>query len=141
MNRRTMRWLPIAATAALGASLCCFHADEATAHVKWFCAYDVAGQPRGLANVLCLDFEWLVGLAVLVIMAGCHLEGTTVGNALVRAINRVTSRLETDTETLTRAVCGFFFVALWTMGGILLTPELKTTSEAVRGCSSSSPQV
>ena len=34
----------------------------ADAHVKWFCAYNVAGQPDGLENVLCLDFEFLTGL-------------------------------------------------------------------------------
>jgi len=37
----------------------------ADAHVKWFCAYNVAGQPDGLENVLCLDFEFLTGLSVL----------------------------------------------------------------------------
>lgn len=30
--------------------------ETASAHVKWFCAYGVAGQPVGLANVLCPDF-------------------------------------------------------------------------------------
>ena len=35
--------------------------DSASAHVKWFCAYDVAGQPRGLEQVLCQNFEWRPG--------------------------------------------------------------------------------
>jgi hypothetical protein len=103
-------------------------ASNASAHVKWFCAFDVAGQPRGLENVLCTDFELLVGLALAALTAGCVLEGTPVGAALQRALNRVTSRLETDTELLCRGICGFFFVALWSTGGILLTPELKTDS-------------
>jgi hypothetical protein len=30
-----------------------------------------------------------------------------------------------------RSVCGFFFVALWTTGGIILTPELKTNSQFI----------
>ena len=46
-------------------------ASAASAHVKWFCAFDVAGQPRGLENVLCPDFELLFGLSVLALMAGC----------------------------------------------------------------------
>ena len=104
---------------------------EASAHVKWFCAYDVAGQPRGLENVLCLDFELLVGLALGVLTVGCLLEGTTVGAALQRALDRVTSPLGTDAEFVFRAICGFFFVALWTMGGMILTPELKTDSTAI----------
>ena len=44
--------------------------------MKWFCAYNVAGQPRGLENVLCPDFESLIGLSVLALMTGCLLEGT-----------------------------------------------------------------
>ena len=30
-----------------------------------------------------------------------------------------------------RATMGFFFVALWTLGGVLLTPELATTSKVI----------
>ncbi|WP_246686386.1 MULTISPECIES: hypothetical protein [unclassified Methylobacterium] len=103
-----------------------FTPSEASAHVKWFCAYDVAGQPRGLEQVLCLDFEWLVGLSVLCLMFGCLAEGTPLGTALLNALDRVTARLRTDTELLVRATLGFFFVSLWTLGGIILTPELKT---------------
>ena len=99
---------------------------EASAHVKWFCAFDVAGQPRGLEQVLCLDFEWLVGLSILCLMFGCLAEGTPLGTALLNALDRVTARLRADTGLLVRATLGFFFVSLWTMGGIILTPELKT---------------
>ncbi|MDP4023307.1 hypothetical protein Q8W71_11775 [Methylobacterium sp. NEAU 140] len=99
---------------------------EASAHVKWFCAYDVAGQPQGLDRVLCPDFEWLTGLALLCLMLGCLAEGTPLGGALLNALDRVTARIRTDTELLVRATLGFFFVSLWSLGGIILTPELKT---------------
>lgn len=99
---------------------------EVHAHVKWFCAFDVAGQPRGLEQVLCSDFEWLVALAVLCLSAGCLAEGTRLGTALLNALDRVTALIRTDTSLLVRAVCGFFFVSLWSLGGIILTPELKT---------------
>jgi hypothetical protein len=104
---------------------------EASAHVKWFCAYDVAGQPRGLENVLCPDFEQLLAVAILTLLAGCLLEGTSVGNAMVRSIDRVTAPLVDNVELTIRIVGGFFFVSLWAMGGILLTPELKTTMPLV----------
>ncbi len=106
-------------------------ATPASAHVKWFCSFNVAGQPRGLENVLCPNFEQLTGLALLVLLGGCALEGTSLGAALLRALDRVTSGLRVNTEILVRATCGFFFVALWTTGGILLTPELKTASPAI----------
>jgi hypothetical protein len=98
----------------------------ASAHVKWFCAYDVAGQPRGLEQVLCVDFEWLTGLAVVCLMFGCMVEGKALGIALLNALDRVTARIRTDTELLVRATLGFFLVSLWGLGGIILTPELKT---------------
>ena len=98
----------------------------AEAHVKWFCAYDIAGQPQGLAQVLCVDFEWLTGLALLCLMFGCLAEGTPLGGALLNALDRVTTRIRTDTELLVRATLGFFLVSLFDLGGIILTPELKT---------------
>ena len=61
------------------------------AHVKWFCAFDVAGQPRGLENVLCPDFEFLVGLTILALMAGCLVEGTELGDAMLRSMDRATA--------------------------------------------------
>ena len=99
---------------------------SASAHVKWFCAYDVAGQPRGLEQVLCTNFEWLSGLAILCLMLGCLAEGTPLGTALMNALDRVTSRIRTDTELLVRCTLGFFLVSVWGLGGIILTPELKT---------------
>lgn len=105
--------------------------QTASAHVKWFCAYDVAGQPRGLENVLCLDFEYLVGLALSLLLAGCLLEGTFLGDAMIRSMDRVTRVLRENTELIIRATVGFFFISLWVMGGIILTPELKTTAQWV----------
>lgn len=98
----------------------------AEAHVKWFCAYDVAGEPQGLEQVLCPDFEWLTGLALVCLMLGCLAEGTPLGGALLNALDRVTARIRIDTELLVRATLGFFLVSLWNLGGIILTPELKT---------------
>jgi len=104
---------------------------SASAHVKWFCAYNVAGQPEGLENVLCPDFEFLTGLSVLGLMTGSVLEGTPVGMAMLRALDRATRLVRDNLETIFRAACAFFFVAIWGAGGILLTPELQTNSPAI----------
>ena len=127
MIRRVHMRLPLAAAAAGAFLSVAGFATEASAHVKWFCAFNVAGQPRGLENVLCADFEGLVGLALLFLIFGCLIDGTALGNALLRALDRVTSAIQSNHEILIRAVCGFFFVTLWNMNGILLTPELKTS--------------
>ena len=50
---------------------------------------------------------------------------------MVRPLNRFTEGLRLHTEVMIRAVCGFFFISLWAIGGIILTPELKTTSPEV----------
>jgi hypothetical protein len=102
--------------------------QSAEAHVKWFCAYNLAGQPRGLENVLCTDFELLVGIAGLCFLTGCAIEGTPIGGFMIRALDRVTGVLHQNAELIIRAACGFFFVAVWATGGFLLTPELKSPS-------------
>ena len=104
---------------------------SAEAHVKWFCAFDVAGQPRGLENVLCPDFEYLIGLSVIALLAGALFEGTHIGLAMQRSMDRVTAPILDRTELMFRAGTAFFFIAVWGFGGVLLTPELKTDSTLI----------
>jgi hypothetical protein len=128
-DRRSWRRLSTIAVSALGLILIC--SQEASAHIKWFCAFNVAGQPRGLENVLCPDFELLTATALLTLLCGYLVEMSVIGEALQAALNRVTSGLRDNTDVLMRAACGFFFVALWTKGGIILTPELTTSSPII----------
>lgn len=122
------RFLPKIASIPLALVVNAALGGRASAHVKWFCAYDVAGQPIGLENVLCPDFEVLAGLSVLMLMSGCLAEGTYFGAAVTNALDRATTLVRDNTELMFRGACGFFFVAIWALGGILLTPELKTDS-------------
>ncbi len=103
-------------------------ARPASAHVKWFCAYNVAGQPDGLKQVLCPSFGLLLGVSVIALFSGALLEDTPVGDAMLNAFDLATRYLRDNLETIFRASCGFFFIAIWAVGGILLTPELKTQS-------------
>jgi hypothetical protein len=129
--KRLLSFLPSTASVPLALMVNAILAGSASAHVKWFCAYNIAGQPVGLENVLCPDFEFLAGLSVLALMCGCLAEGTFLGEAVLRAMDRATRYLRDNTELMFRAACGFFFVAIWAYGGILLTPELKTDSNIV----------
>jgi len=106
-------------------------ADSASAHVKWFCAYNVAGQPVGLEQVLCPDFEYLVGVSILALMVGALFERTRFGIYQLNAIARVTYFIDENAELMFRAGGAFFFIAIWGFGGIILTPELKTNSAVV----------
>src|SRR6202050_2136373 len=109
------------------AALC----ETASAHVKWFCAYNVAGQPDGLENVLCLDFEFLTGLSILALMTGSLWEATPIGMAMLRALDRATALIRNNLEIILRCSVAFFFIAIWGLGGVLLTPELKTNSTLI----------
>jgi len=125
------RRLRFAAAIPLGLLINVAFFASASAHVKWFCAYNVAGQPDGLENVLCPDFEFLTGLSILALMTGSVLEGTPVGVAILHAFDRVTRVVRGNFEMILRAACAFFFIAIWGAGGILLTPELKTDSTVI----------
>jgi hypothetical protein len=129
--KRLLGWPSHAAAFLLAVVVNAFGSGEASAHVKWFCAFSVAGEPRSLENVLCPDFEVMIALSVLALMSGSLLEGTPVGLAMVRAMDRATAFVRDNTEILFRAGCAFFFISIWAVGGILLTPELKTSSSLV----------
>ena len=47
------RWLPRTAVMTMTAFFTLAGTNAAMAHVKWFCAYDLAGAPRGLGENRC----------------------------------------------------------------------------------------
>jgi hypothetical protein len=49
----------------------------------------------------------------------------------LQALNRVTAPLEQNTNNILRGTLAFFFISIWAIGGIILTPELKTTSPVI----------
>lgn len=103
----------------------------ALAHVKWFCGYNVAATPRPLRVVVNADYGHLVLLTLLILLVAGLLDRTPIGLAMLRSMDRVTGFLRDRTDVLVRVVLGGFFVALWAMGGIILTPELKTAADWV----------
>jgi len=105
--------------------------SNATAHVKWFSTFNVAAAPRPLASVLSTDFAWLFLLSVAALWAGSFIEHTRVGFTLRDTLDRLTAELQPRREALLRACGGAFFVALWILGGVIITPELKTSSPVI----------
>ena len=78
---------------------------SASAHVKWFCAYNVAEQPVGLENVLCPDFEFLIGLSILALMAGiCWKAHRSVLPCCVPSTGRRTPSAKTSKRFFVRVV-------------------------------------
>ena len=70
----------------------------------------------------------LVGISIVWLLFGSVVEWSFIGAAMLRAMNRATKFIEENTELIFRIGCVFFFVSIWAIGGIILTPELKTNA-------------
>ncbi|HUZ73289.1 MAG TPA: hypothetical protein VMU87_09895 [Stellaceae bacterium] len=103
----------------------------AEAHIKWFAPYSVPEQPRLLSAVFSRGFLLLTLTALVVLTIVCWLERTAVGQVLARSFDRLGAGIRARTEEFYRAGTGAFFVALFTLGNIILTPELLTKVDAV----------
>jgi hypothetical protein len=117
----------------LGSVFClwaCLMPTEAHGHVKWFAPYNVAQAPISLTGVLNHTFIELLILTLALLWTFCILERTAIGATLLASVDEVFSLLRDKSDTLLRAGTGGFFVAIWAHGGIILTPELFTTSAA-----------
>jgi hypothetical protein len=130
MNR-PLCGLRLAAAIPLALMVNAVVSGSASAHVKWFAHYDVAQQPIVLEYVLIPQFGYLILFSVVALLVGGLLERTPLGERSLRAMDRVTSPLERNTELMFRAGCGFFFIAIWSHGDIILTPELHTHLVAI----------
>ena len=99
--------------------------------MKWFCAYSVAGQPEGLGNVLCQDFELLSVIAIAALVFGALVDRSFIGEKLNLALDRVFALVAVQPDTMVRAGVAFMMIGAFSLGGVLLTPELTTTSPFV----------
>jgi hypothetical protein len=91
----------------------------------------VSETPKSLDWALDRNFIRLVLVASAVFMVAGLIENSILGRAIVWSIDRITATLRYKTETLMRATYGAFFVSLWSVGGIILTPELTTSVAAI----------
>jgi hypothetical protein len=100
----------------------------AWAHVKWFAPFDVAEPPTPVEDLLAPRFLLVLAGFALLVFGGFLLDrlASRSGHGGVFAAPGRRGELE---ERLMRAGTGAFFVALFTAGGAILTPELKTGAE------------
>lgn len=99
-----------------------FAAGPAAAHIKWFEPYDVSQAPMPIAEVMSPQYLLILAGFTLLIAGSFLLDRLLAPAGWVAA---AFARRE-SAETLLRAAMGAFFVALFTMGGVILTPELQT---------------
>lgn len=102
----------------------------AAAHVKWFAPYIVEASPRPVQFMLSDMWFW-TGLALVLVFftATRMVERTALGVRVQDQLDRWTQPLWLRLDDFIRIVIGVFFVAIFAVGGIYLTPDLVTSSE------------
>jgi len=104
----------------------------AQAHVKWFAPYIVDASPQPVAATLTNIWFWTgIGLVLAFFLATLVVERTRLGKGILAGLDRITSPLWARSDDFMLASTGAFFVAIFAVGGIYLTPDLKTDSEIV----------
>jgi hypothetical protein len=112
--------------------LACSWASPASAHVKWFAPYIVEATPRPIIATLTDIWFWTaIALVLLFLVATRSVEDTRLGAAVTDVMDRVTHPLWNRLDDFVRATIAMFFVAIFAVGGVYLTPDLKTPSEWV----------
>jgi hypothetical protein len=106
--------------------------SPAHAHVKWFAPYIVDASPQPIGATLTNPWFWTgIGLVLAFFLAALTVERMTVGRAVLSGLNRISAPLWSRSDDFMRASVGGFFVAIFAVGGIYLTPDLKTDSELI----------
>lgn len=103
----------------------------AQAHVKWFAPYSVPQQPLPLPQVFDATFWQYIATAALLLAVLTFLERQQLGIVVLRSLDRLSVGLKPRVESLYRGGTAVFFTALWVLGNIILTPELKTASPVI----------
>jgi len=109
-----------------------FVSTYANAHVKWFVEFDVTESPRQIGQVLMNPMFW--GLLTLASVALLIVFSVDVLWTRRGTFDLVEKRFDLNPDVATslmRIGTGVFFVALWLMGDVILTPELVTDAAFV----------
>lgn len=107
-------------------------ATPASAHVKWFAPYIVDAAPAPISETLTNQWFWLAIVLVLFFFVATRLiEQQAIGQAVLIGFDRVSAPLWNRLDDFVRCVIGAFFVAIFAVGGVYLTPDLKTPAEWV----------
>ena len=104
----------------------------AEAHVKWFAPYIVGAPPQPIVTTLANPWFWIgIALVLLFFIAARLVEQSRAGEVILRGMDRITDPLWRRLDDFVRAVVAAFFVAIFAVGGVYLTPDLRTPAEWV----------
>lgn len=104
----------------------------AFAHVKWFAPYIIGAPPQSVDKTLTNVWFWTGIALVLVFFAATRaVEKSPAGEIILGWMDRLTDPLWRRLDDFVRAVTSAFFIAIFAVGGVYLTPDLKTPAEWV----------
>ncbi|WP_216824638.1 DUF305 domain-containing protein [Paragemmobacter aquarius] len=107
-------------------------AGPAHAHVKWFAPYIVGASPQPLSATLGNLWFWTaIALVLMAFVATRILERQNIGQTMLGGMDRAAAPLWARADDFMRVAVGTFFVAIFAVGGVYLTPDLATPSEWV----------
>ena len=111
----------------LAAAAC---ATGAQAHVKWFAPYIVEAPPQQLSQTLGNQWFWIgIGLVLVFFLATRAVEKMAFGQSMLAAMDKLSNPLWLRLDDFVCGVIAAFFVAVFAVGGVYLTPDLKTPNE------------
>jgi len=118
------------ACATVAGSLAALAPASAFAHVKWFAPYIVNAAPSPISRTLSDPYFW-TGLALVLVffLAARLIERSPVGDRTLDVMDRISEPLWLRLDGFVRIVIAAFFVAIFAVGGVYLTPDLKTSAE------------
>ncbi len=131
LNRRRARGTELLGAGA-GVVALALSSLPAQAHVKWFAPYIVGAPPAPISLTLADPWFW-TGIAFVLVffVATRAVERSSHGEAILAGLDRITNPLWQRLDDFVRVVIGAFFVAIFAVGGVYLTPDLKTPAEWV----------
>jgi Domain of unknown function (DUF305) len=104
----------------------------AYAHVKWFAPYIVGAPPQPIAATLGNVWFWTgIALVLAFFFATRAVETSSAGETILSRMDQITDPLWKRLDEFVRIVIAGFFVAIFAVGGVYLTPDLKTPAEWV----------
>ncbi|MDK4717806.1 hypothetical protein PH552_00390 [Rhizobium sp. CNPSo 3968] len=105
---------------------------SASAHVKWFAPYIVGAPPEPIGKTLADIWFWVgIGLVLLFFLLTRLVELSKWGGATIAGLNKATNPIWLRQDDYIRCIIAAFFVAIFSVGNVYLTPDLKTPHEWV----------
>jgi hypothetical protein len=106
-----------------------FFSQLSIAHVKWFAPYDVASEPKNIFDVLTPFFCSLMLGSVVIVFFIAWFDRSKLSVVFDQHIGNYRQTLqerlpENFSPKAIRYTLLVFFVCIWSIGGIILTPEL-----------------